>query len=269
MAYFGSHDGALVSPPLGRPSLVESASMMQTPSSSRKRAFDASHGASTAGPSSRPHSPASASSASSSPTELYHGYAPMPATPFTSPVRGGAGLGNHQTQFGAMVMSPPFGTPMQHPQLAAVMQTPSSAGSDARPDLKRRKTAPPGYFSPATPTTPASPEKRGNGKDGQEVWPPAVEEVFMEGASACVATRLTRLQRSARCPSSAGARSSSMASPAAATSSSRSTSRRRRASCVKAAVDASLTRAGPLAQAGLVAHPGLEERAQGRPVVCV
>ncbi|KAM0753722.1 hypothetical protein T439DRAFT_322614 [Meredithblackwellia eburnea MCA 4105] len=55
-------------------------------------------------------------------------------------------------------------------------------GNDAgRPGMKRRRTAPE-LLSPSTPPTRVvereSSDKRGNGKDGQDVWPADVEEAF-------------------------------------------------------------------------------------------
>ncbi|KAM0749100.1 TEA-domain-containing protein [Meredithblackwellia eburnea MCA 4105] len=53
-----------------------------------------------------------------------------------------------------------------------------------RPNIKRRRTAPEilGVVSPSTPPTRViereTTEKRGNGKDGQDVWPEDVEEAF-------------------------------------------------------------------------------------------
>ncbi|KAI5480946.1 TEA domain family member 1/3/4 [Pseudohyphozyma bogoriensis] len=52
-----------------------------------------------------------------------------------------------------------------------------------RPEVKRRRTAPDVMAVPSTPVrgykqSPKSVEKRGNGKDGQDVWPPEIEEAF-------------------------------------------------------------------------------------------
>lgn len=60
----------------------------------------------------------------------------------------------------------------------------------ARPEMKRRRTAP-GLMS--TPTRQdggyKSSEKRGNGKDGQDVWPEDVEQAFHDGEPTCQQAR--------------------------------------------------------------------------------
>jgi hypothetical protein len=51
-----------------------------------------------------------------------------------------------------------------------------------RPELKRRKTAPPALMPSTLIGSPKkSPEKRASGKDGLEVWPADVEEAFYQG----------------------------------------------------------------------------------------
>lgn len=125
---------------------------------------------------------------------------------------------------------------------------PFEGGAQGRPDMKRRRTAPemmdgsPPHSMREESQSPS--DKRGNGKDGQDVWPQDAEDAFHTGActartrrgllSLLTRTLLPASQPSASSRNSAARRSWSTANPVVATSSSPTTSGARRARFARA-----------------------------------
>ena len=116
-------------------------------------------------------------SASSQGSSFYS--SPVGPSPFDSP-EAGMDVRQHlqqQQQLQQHLLSPSYDAADAY---NALLRTPTH---DAlRPDMKRRKTAPADLSPHKSPGKRSSPERKGTGKDGAEVWPQDVEDAFYAGA---------------------------------------------------------------------------------------